>query len=552
MRSSVHSFYRLLVLFFLVSFLSPQFSFAQTSFTDADFRDKRLSDSTSTQFVNTTGGEVILQTGENENLALRRSAFIAYTNVPPTDTNRTNPNKLLDNDPFTFLEILPPGGDFTTIRIDLQATRRINKVRLWAFGFNQRLRPRAYSIYVGLDSITNTKVAQRLSNTDTVTTDVFEPIVGRFVWISIDVVDRQFSTVLSEIQVFGVGYLSNGVYTSSIRDVKRNVNWGKLNYTAVIPEGTEMTFQFRTGANAKNDTTWSEWSPSVKLNNALYDVFEPRRFIQYRVNFGTSSLETPRLQSLTLNYDTLLVARTAVAKIQPSQFPILRPIDAEYQIRATMDANSVGIDTIVINTPSPSVVTGVTANNVAVNYTYRPEPDRILVALSSRVTASSDIAVKFKVTPYLDRNPFSSRIIGGRTGGNPQRVDTETNNGVEGWTLVATDVADRLLVDVKASPNPFTPNGDGKNDKTRFSFFLANLNIPRPLTIRIFDMTGRVVRTVLETKSVANAYVEGNAIEWDGRDDSGKLVRPGIYIYQVNIEADKQVETVSKTVVVAY
>jgi len=67
-------------------------------------------------------------------------------------------------------------------------------------------------------------------------------------------------------------------------------------------------------------------------------------------------------------------------------------------------------------------------------------------------------------------------------------------------------------------------------------------------------MTGRLVRNLLDANSIASAYVLGNAIEWDGRDNDGKIVRPGIYIYQINVGSDASGygEVVSKTVVVAY
>ncbi|MEX0737399.1 MAG: gliding motility-associated C-terminal domain-containing protein, partial [Bacteroidota bacterium] len=102
-------------------------------------------------------------------------------------------------------------------------------------------------------------------------------------------------------------------------------------------------------------------------------------------------------------------------------------------------------------------------------------------------------------------------------------------------------------------PNPFTPNGDGKNDQTRFSFFVSNLTEARPVQLKIYDVTGRLVKTILDTKSTAQAYVEQNAILWDGRDDNGRLLPPGLYIYQIIVEVDGLEPAVAtKTLTIAY
>jgi len=59
-----------------------------------------------------------------------------------------------------------------------------------------------------------------------------------------------------------------------------------------------------------------------------------------------------------------------------------------------------------------------------------------------------------------------------------------------------------------------TPNGDGINDFAFFSGLSGNFEI------RLFDVTGRKVRTIHD------------AAQWDGRDDDGHVVENGTYIYQ--------------------
>ena len=105
---------------------------------------------------------------------------------------------------------------------------------------------------------------------------------------------------------------------------------------------------------------------------------------------------------------------------------------------------------------------------------------------------------------------------------------------------------------MQVNPNPFSPNGDGLNDQTQISFFLSNLNIERNLKIQIFDLTGKLIKTVFDGPSKAFAYISSNSFLWDGRDDNGKLVRPGVYLLRVMINADAGAESIFKTITVVY
>lgn len=71
------------------------------------------------------------------------------------------------------------------------------------------------------------------------------------------------------------------------------------------------------------------------------------------------------------------------------------------------------------------------------------------------------------------------------------------------------------------SPNPFTPNSDGFNDQVEFDFTQVG-NISNPV-VQIFSFNGKLVRTLRN--------VSGTRMEWDGLDDSGNRLGPGIYLY---------------------
>ena len=75
-----------------------------------------------------------------------------------------------------------------------------------------------------------------------------------------------------------------------------------------------------------------------------------------------------------------------------------------------------------------------------------------------------------------------------------------------------------------ADPNPFSPDGDGHQDHTIVSYRLAA--DAGYTVIRVFSVTGRLIRTLMERERGGFA---GETV-WDGRDDRSRRVRMGTYI----------------------
>ncbi|MCX8010594.1 MAG: hypothetical protein N3A61_05530, partial [Ignavibacteria bacterium] len=287
---------------------------------------------------------------------------------------------------------------------------------------------------------------------------------------------------------------------------------------------------------------------------------EPRRYCQYQVRFGTTSLFTPKIDQITVNYDKKLLAQSTDASISPQYSTILQENTFTYAVNIVKGQNEYGIDTLVIFTPTPSTLLGVSLDNNPIQYTSQITPSRIKIAFSNSITASATLRVQLKFTPFLGINRFNSYFVSKSVPGNPQIIDTKKSKNVENWSVVTTDVPSKLLIETKIAPNPFSPNGDGLNDKTKITFFLANIAEPknligaelRKLRINIYDLNGRLQKTLFEGDSGAAAYVAGNGIEWDGRGDNGKVLRPGVYIVQIYIDSDNGGEQVAKTVTVVY
>ena len=94
-----------------------------------------------------------------------------------------------------------------------------------------------------------------------------------------------------------------------------------------------------------------------------------------------------------------------------------------------------------------------------------------------------------------------------------------------------------LLGEVEVAPNPFTPNGDGINDEVEFAFSVFKVQGSKLLVLEVYSLDGHRVRSAEE--SVAHAAGR-QILRWDGRDESGGLAPPGLYLCRVGMEVDAE------------
>ncbi len=132
--------------------------------------------------------------------------------------------------------------------------------------------------------------------------------------------------------------------------------------------------------------------------------------------------------------------------------------------------------------------------------------------------------------------------IDGTLGFDSIQLTNQTNSAVSGTiyiddlqvvkknpTLVEETISESMPIAfglAQNHPNPF-------NNETVIAYRLAE---NEEVVIRIFDVTGRTVRTLLHGSQPAGEY----ALKWDGRDENGGLVASGIYLYQLKTQAQQE------------
>jgi hypothetical protein len=118
--------------------------------------------------------------------------------------------------------------------------------------------------------------------------------------------------------------------------------------------------------------------------------------------------------------------------------------------------------------------------------------------------------------PSNDKRSWASSVAA--RGGTPDAQNSVfAPVTVSGSPIVSPDLG------VKIAPNPFSPDGDGRDD-------IAAIHIAFPFSagtarVRVLDIEGRVIRTISSVERVAREAT----LVWDGRDEAGMLVPLGVY-----------------------
>ena len=153
---------------------------------------------------------------------------------------------------------------------------------------------------------------------------------------------------------------------------------------------------------------------------------------------------------------------------------------------------------------------------------------------------AEDLEFIFRARLFRGSKEFASTVWNDLTPGEtiPQSVEggDASPEVASDQVVVVVDEIGALLERPTVRPNPFTPNGDGINEEVMFSFDLFLLLDKIEVTLDIHDLSGRPVY-----RSVPTTHTAGSVqVAWDGRDNDGNLVAPGIYLYRLRASSDEE------------
>jgi hypothetical protein len=236
------------------------------------------------------------------------------------------------------------------------------------------------------------------------------------------------------------------------------------------------------------------------------------------------------------------VASNLVGEIWPVETPVGQTAHFTYVLRPTIRATDTGFDRLEIETPSiVHAVEAVRIGEVAVDYQLEVhEPHRLAVRFARLESRDSGtlVEVTFEAQVLRYGATFEGRVSDSTQ---PLEVPQGINAGdatgkYEGNRVsVATSVSEQTLVQVDTPSAVFTPNGDGRNDGVRIGYTIFEITGSAQVEVGVWDLSGHRLRQVYAGLDGIGTYEQ----VWDGRDAAGQVVPPGIYLYRILVDTDK-------------
>jgi len=354
-------------------------------------------------------------------------------------------------------------------------------------------------------------------------------------------------------------------------------------------------------ATIRNDVSnWSAWSPPYPASSIVSPADlgtegaggpvvspSPRRYFQFMIEFFSGDFAAATGVG-GLSFDVLPspLAEELIAEIGPRRAALGEQTDFTYAVRSKFRSgqdrgfNRLRIATplrveqvgaVQIRPPAGDVLeadfSGAVLSELPVvrgDFAVVEVADDAFVIEFPTVSADdTELRVSFANAVLRFGTTFSGQVFNtasaGRLGqsvvaGNAADLgagdpDTQTlGTPFAGNLSVQVPISGELLINVRAQPPVFTPNGDGVNDRAALQYDLTNVGRPTPLRVVIFDLAGRPLRHLYDALDQSGRF----ARPWDGRDDAGQLVPPGHCVFSVSLDAKTGRASAVAAVVVAY
>ncbi len=441
----------------------------------------------------------------------------------------------------------------------------------------------------------------------------FEPIkarFGRMQW-ALNAIGARTADP-AEMQFYGKGFQPEVSLTSDLIRLGGSRNLQSITWDADTPPGTQVLIQTRTGAELgeilhyfKNDGTevtedeygkllslfrgdivaeqvpgsdWSDFSePYENPQGSPIASPSPREFLEVKATLlSDDPIVSPTLRSIRLNFADPVAQSVAgeIAPFQVEELGVKQPFSL--YVRPDFATRDPGFDELLLVAPgnmeldlvslyggretdfAGEVVdlASLALENVEVVPTGRDSLHLRFDEIRPR-GAVQVVRLDFETSLFVTGAVLQASLRNSVEGDAWQRVDPgEALDDVlsNTTTLVASVSNTALLTDVLISPQVFSPNGDGINDATMFSFNVVRVGDDSPVVATIFDLSGRRLRTIAEQRAFSTGEYQ---MGWDGRDDEGGTVPPGGYMVRLSIDTDTEGAKVKagqilRTVYVAY
>ncbi|MBI4531223.1 MAG: hypothetical protein HY709_06830 [Candidatus Latescibacteria bacterium] len=303
---------------------------------------------------------------------------------------------------------------------------------------------------------------------------------------------------------------------------------------------------------------WSQWSSPGRISGEEPVVPDFRQYVQFRITVRSDDpWAFGRLDSLWVEYSSPLVqeavGEVAVLGDPQPQGGIVEvegghPVTLTYDIGARFSASTQrGFDLVRIFTPSMATFEGLSMGKplqkVEPAQPAEWERGMLEVYLPRKVTRANNepVQVVFETVVLAYGTEFRGEVWDTQSQDLPQTVvpgnasDEVSTNTLQ--VLVTERSLKEVLTDVEVKPNPITPDGNNRNDSATITYTLLRVTGDVEVEVGIYDLSGARVKTVVKRREGSG---HDRVVEWDGKDEERRLVRPGVYLCRVRVSADRE------------
>ena len=417
------------------------------------------------------------------------------------------------------------------------------------------------------------------------TEDTFDLRKTRYVRLTfLNTVTEVYSSAiyLHEVQVYGAGYAPDVVLESPVMDLGPHRAISFVWWQGDTPPDTDIEIRTRTGDRMKiierffdidgNEVTerrwnrlpgflrgpsvasevpgddWSTWSVPYAYSGQLVRSPTPSRYVQLQVRLLSDDPEVfAAVRSLSFDTFPPLVHH-AIGEIMPEDAARAGALET-FALFAKLSAvpSDLGFDELVLTSSyGPKLV--LESLQMAPEDELREarelsgddfmlvptRPDSIHLRFPHRILPVQEqvVAIRFSSSILRKGTRFRAYLRNRSLPGTPQEIrDGDATFLSDTQTMTVGVPVDReVLGDVRTHPNPFTPNGDGVNDVLELTFPVFNAYPPEAAGVTIMDLQGRSHRRLTAGATGVSGF---HTVQWDGRDEAGRLVPPGLYLVRV-------------------
>ena len=541
---------------------------------------------------------IMIQIGELGGRAVSSITAFGQSLVRQEETGFQQGNDILpaliDGDPNTGWRVFT-NTNGAELRIDMGAVFVLHRIfmrRGVLDNDNQSLR--GYEIYANDGDSTNfigaepvfALIAQNRTHGDPELDVRFAPQPVRFLKVR-STGERPFS--MGDLEVFGTGVTPFARYVSRVIDLGAPANFGPVQIAARIDPDAEVLFATKTGTVPddslyfrqtgipgkfaevpksefsrnlnpryagfvrENDREWSAWSPPYAALESPLNSPDNRQYLQFEFRLISNGLlDQAIIDSLTIPYTVPAIADSVLGEISPITAVLGEQNRFTYHLRAVISGDKRGFDTVFITTPFPAKATAVEVDGQGVDFTQEATDRQLQVVFpDGRIEQNGqEVAIHFESLVTVSGTEFRSEVGDSQSDAFPQRViGGDAHQSAAGNSLtVGGTIEDRLFTGIHFSSSVITPNGDNTHDELKLNYTLLKITSPVEVQVTTHSLIGTPVRSLYNQMDLSGPQ----EIRWDGRDDEGRLVPPGLYLIRITANTDAGENTQLRPVAVVY